>query len=821
MRDELEALAAIFKEFGEFCMRRGRVSEADTRATIIDRILHEVLGWPRPSVQREVSQTPGYLDYKLSTTRPVLVIEAKAAGESFEVPHRKAKVSTRLKINGVLRSNTKLIGALIQAQRYCVDSGIRYGVVTNGYSFVIFRAMIDGSSWRDGEAVVFDSPSILEADFGTFWNLIGYESVRSGRLDDAFRAAAAPARNYHRPLSYIVNADSTYSRNPINTALRPYVEKYFGDIAAQDDLELLDHCYIHSKPLQIIDQDLKMIIDDRIPRFVSNAVELLTDEEDQGGVLSRDLRAAANPTRQAGMVALLMGGIGSGKTTFLKRFFSIVTRDLLQPRGPAALAYLDFLGAPDVPALEAFLWSKLRDALLARDSSLLTRRTLEELCTSELTLIREAFGETEEAARRVGEALFALGNDPARFSERVLRYYILIGWMPIVVFDNVDQLGVETQAWIFTTAERFANHLGCVSILVMREESYCQAQLRRQLTAYTIRPYHLSSPNFREMIRVRIDFATRHAVTERSAGESTGGGVTPRIYQELLDFFEVLRRSVFDKNRNIARLIEAVSFGNMRIALDLFSKFITSGATNTPEILERFRAAGGYSVPFHQFAKSVILGDYRYYKESRSLILNVFDIGEARNSSHFTALRLLRFAAGGFGARKTTEAFFDLQYLVNAMVDVFDNEEDTLRTITKLMELGRQLVELDTRRCDTLEGATSLRITSAGQYYLHFLVKSFAYLDLIWNDTPIASSGLAERLARLMPETEMRTRFERVDLFLSYLHEEEQKELTDLSLPQSGGEFFYGPFMPEIQSQYESEKAFIRSRFRGMGQAID
>src|SRR6266545_6200779 len=109
MRDELEALAAIFREFGEFCQRRGRVSEADTRATIIGRVLHEVLGWPRPSVQREVSQTPGYLDYRLSTTRPVLVIEAKASGDSFEVPHRKAKVSTRLKINGVLRSNAKLL----------------------------------------------------------------------------------------------------------------------------------------------------------------------------------------------------------------------------------------------------------------------------------------------------------------------------------------------------------------------------------------------------------------------------------------------------------------------------------------------------------------------------------------------------------------------------------------------------------------------------------------------------------------------------------------------------------------------------------------
>jgi hypothetical protein len=283
MRDELQSLEAIFHDFGVFCQRRGRVSETDTRATIIDRILHDVLGWPRPSVAREVSITPGYLDYQLTTTRPVLVIEAKAAGESFVIPHRKAKLSSRLKISGVLRANAKVQEALTQAQRYCVDCGIRYGVITNGYSFIFFRAMVDGSSWREGDAIVFDSPSIIESDFSTFWNLLAYDSVRSGKLDDAFRSAAAPARNYDRPLSRIVNADSTYSRNPINTALRPYVEKYFGDIAAQDDLELLEHCYIHSRPLQIIDQDLSMIINDRIPRFAAGGVELVTDEEDQRG----------------------------------------------------------------------------------------------------------------------------------------------------------------------------------------------------------------------------------------------------------------------------------------------------------------------------------------------------------------------------------------------------------------------------------------------------------------------------------------------------------------------------------------------------------
>jgi hypothetical protein len=255
------------------------------------------------------------------------------------------------------------------------------------------------------------------------------------------------------------------------------------------------------------------------------------------------------------------------------------------------------------------------------------------------------------------------------------------------------------------------------------------------------------------------------------------------------------------------------------MALDLFNNFIVSGATNTPEILRIFRASGRYSVPFHQFAKSGILGDYRYYKQSRSLILNLFDVTDARNASHFTGLRLLKLTAGSFGVRKGPEGFIDLQVVMNAMIDDFDNEEDTIATILRLIELGRQLLELDTRRCDSLEGASSIRVTSAGQYYLHFLANAFAYLDLVWHDTPVTSIGMCESLARLMPETNMRSRFDRVEMFLDYLIKEEQDELNDRSL-STDGDLFYGPFMPKIRRQYEHEKHFITARFKEHGQEI-
>ena len=44
---------------------------------------------------------------------------------------------------------------------------------------------------------------------------------------------------------------------------------------------------------------------------------------------------------------------------------------------------------------------------------------------------------------------------------------------------------------------------------------------------------------------------------------------------------------------------------------------------------------------FHEFVKSIMLGDRKYYKEENSPLMNVFDCGTYKNSSHFTSLRVL------------------------------------------------------------------------------------------------------------------------------------------------------------------------------------
>src|SRR5262249_28978189 len=154
--DRLTALRRIRADFHTFCELYGAVTEADTRAQIIDRILVEVCGWPEADLLRERHVQRGYMDYCLIVRgRPYVTVEAKREGIPFVFPVGAA--NKRLKLSGTLCTNADIDTAISQVRGYCDGHGVRYAVATNGYAWILFRAIRDDIPWRDGMARVFPS----------------------------------------------------------------------------------------------------------------------------------------------------------------------------------------------------------------------------------------------------------------------------------------------------------------------------------------------------------------------------------------------------------------------------------------------------------------------------------------------------------------------------------------------------------------------------------------------------------------------------------------------------------------------------------------
>jgi hypothetical protein len=482
--------------------------------------------------------------------------------------------------------------------------------------------------------------------------------------------------------------------------------------------------------------------------------------------------------------------------------------------------------------LEDFVLSEILAQLRSRYQSphLETRRNIKRVFADDIealrqTALRNAGEGSEEFERELGPYLENWRQSLQRYVPGLLRVAREKRDLAIVLFvDNVDQLAPAYQAQVFLLAQRLTRVIESITLISMREESYYAASVQKTFTAYSNRKFHIASPRFRVLIGSRIRYALD--VLQRTEDEMRV--ILPSGIQfdrdAIADFLTIVQTSIFERNKNIARFIEAICFGNMRLALQMFTTFLASGATDVDKMLHIFRRDGAYYVAYHEFVKSIMLGDRMYYREEQSPIMNLFDCGSQRNSSHFTALRIL----GVLGARRgeTTiegQGYVPIGQLVTVFEETFDNLEDCLRALNRLVV--RQLIEVNTRSIESIDGASHVRLTSSGWYYQRYLVRSFSYLDLVLQDTPIDDGDVEQALRKAVFEVgnlsdrddqkleRMDVRFSRVERFLTYLSGQEQSERTAFNLDGLSGPLA-GHQMQPIMEEFDSQSKWIRRRLQ-------
>jgi len=254
---------------------------------------------------------------------------------------------------------------------------------------------------------------------------------------------------------------------------------------------------------------------------------------------------------------------------------------------------------------------------------------------------------------------------------------------PVLFIDNVDQLAPAYQSQIFLLSQRVCRLLNSITLVSLREESYYSASVQKSFTAFTTHKFHVASPKFREMIASRISYA----IDLLSKSPPDGAEDEPeQLHQSIAYFLQIVQYSIFDRNKKIARFIEAICHGNMRFALQLFTSFLTSGVTDVDKMLRIHHRQGNYYVAFHEFVKSIMLGDRRYYNEDQSPIINLFNVGAQRNSSHFTGCRLIQvLLAHRSESSPEGRGYVSLHHLLTDFESRFDNRDDVLFTLTRLL----------------------------------------------------------------------------------------------------------------------------------------
>ena len=825
----LRRLQEIMNEFSVFLAEKGKASEADTRVKMIDRCLKEVCGWPEGELSREDHVESGYTDYQLRIRgQPYVVAEAKREGLSFVLPYGPS--SRSLSLDGALMTDERVKEAVQQVRQYCDDLGVKFAIATNGYTWIVFRAIRDDMPWRRGRARVFPSIGYIRDHFVEFWNLLSYDAICAGSLDSEFGRLTASSRNLYRVIDKLFNADLPLRRNRLNSQLQPLTKYIFEDIAGQDDPDLLRSCYVHTGSLFIVVEDLNIVITDTIPKdaaFVGT--KPLKQGIDDVGDFGEEVKVAVKGRK--GELYLLLGGIGSGKTTFLRRYQTLITKKFLDAN--AFTFHLDFLKAPpQTGEMETFVWSTILEIIRDQYASadLEHRKYIksifkDKLKNLEVTALRGVKPHTENYEQAIGPYLLSWQQNLSDYVPNLLRLGSVVNKKATVLFiDNVDQLDPQYQAQIFLLAQRVTRMAATITIIALREESYYAPSIQNTFTAYTSHKFHIASPHFRPMIQNRIEYAIRalEGHQEKVAPAVRRGDDFDR--KDICEFLRIVQYSVLAWSRRIARFIECICFGNMRAALQMFTTFLTSGATDVDKMLLIYRQSGSYNVPFHEFLKSVMLQDRAYYKEDQSPILNVFNCTSDRNSSHFTALRVLALLLNHRGESDPQgRGYVELGRVVGFFAETFDNVRDLSATLDRL--INKQLIEVNTRATHTVSGASHVRVTAAGWYYLRYLARTFAYLDLVLQDTPLNDEKLEKALCQSVYDVNnladkeqekydrIQVRFDRTLWFLDYLAKEEQGEFDIFNLQRAPAPLC-DPFMPIIIKTFRTDREYIERRLR-------
>jgi hypothetical protein len=795
-----------------------QLSESDTRSKLIDPLFKDVLGWHEAEIRREKPVSKGYVDYVFGSDYAYLLVEAKRSKPRFELsaPNK----PRRLKLAGPhLLENRKIRPHIEQAQGYANDLGVQFCIVTNGPQSIVFRPYLPGRPWRQGTAVVFHDYRDIEQNFAEFYELLCRDCVVRGSLVEAFEHLERTTSQLYTVIDYLPDPDRELVRNrvwqQIARIMGPLLTDRSEDQPAQ--LEVIQNCYVTTPLADQTDKSLDSLLRDQPKPYLIDAKFVDLRPGAQGRTaFSHRLKSDVQSSRPG--TYILTGGVGSGKTTFLKRFAHIVDRGFVEEY--TVWLHVDFLPIGNIDPnkmeheLRNYVYREIRRQIddtfhseLAATGDHIRALFDDELKQAALTRLFGLQPGSTEWNHAVNDIVDERFRNDEQFDTAALRALRKRGRRIAVVLDNTDQLGESFQEHVFLLAQKLSADLSALCVVVLREEKFFAAYRRGIFDAFGDRRFHIGSPDLKKVLRKRLEYG-RTKFARLSAPDDDEGAQSQEDYGRVDALLRGAINSTTHGNANIVRMLASVSNGDMRHALDMFREFLSSGNTNVEKIIDIVSREGGYTIPFHEFAKSALLGSRRFYRSSVSHIVNLFKQSDALGASHLTACRILaRLSAAEGAASAHGEGFVSVPDLLREYRTSFGFADDLVQWVGEL--LRRNLIESEPPRAPDLRQADAVRITASGAYYWKYLVRSFAYIDLVFVDTPMADHAVVRRLEAMAETSDMIVRFTRVRAFLEYLERKENEELA-ISAARVGP--FQEPLVKGIRRQIEAEIKVIAKK---------
>ncbi len=424
-------------------------TEQDARVQIINRFLTEVLGWNFSNIKTEKYSDAGYADYLISSAgRSRLVLEAKRIGPILLNTANQQMATYKLSGPAL----TSAMSGIKQAASYCLDHGAPYAALTTGVTWIVFLPFPSaGVPYSQGTAYVFPTLDSILKNFGLYYDLLARESVIERNYDVHFARASGLTVEAFEPM--LAANKNEYVRllqaTQLAADLEPVFREFFGNLSGDNDPEMLIECFVETRESRYADASLEKIV-----RSISSSISSL--EPNAGNQLAQEIKLAVESGR--GETVVIVGNDGSGKSTFMERFFKSVLDTSVREK--CAVVKIDVSKWPgDLSSLSAWLTTELRSGLERllfkdgmpsydelqglywREYQSWMRGKYKPLYDSDKTAFKIRFGEFLNEQ---------INGNPHTYVLRILDDVVRNRKMlPCLIFDNGDVFGFSFQEAVF------------------------------------------------------------------------------------------------------------------------------------------------------------------------------------------------------------------------------------------------------------------------------------------------------------------------------------------------------------------------------------
>jgi hypothetical protein len=518
-------------------------------------------------------------------------------------------------------------------------------------------------------------------------------------------------------------------------------------------------------------------------------------------------------------VLLLIGSVGSGKSTFVDHLYEVaLPRELIDS---TVWCRINMNSAPISPD-EIYTWLRreiidgCRRSLSNEDFDDLD--VMRRLYSVEINRFKKGVGKLYESQTHVYNIKLAehieniqkdqqiVANAHVRFvcGERTKLF--------IIVLDNCDKKTRDEQLLMFEAAQWLQKEYRCLVILPLRDETYDNHRDQPPLdTALKDLVFRIEPPLFQQVLIKRVQFALKSLAGKgnEKLHFSLPNGITveyPRSDQAY--YLTSIVKSLFEHDRFVRRMIVGLSGRNIRRALEIFLEFCNSGYIGEDQIFKIRQSEGNYVLPLHQVATVLLRMNRRFYDSDHSYIKNMFAVRKddplPGYFCRYMILRWLRnnFEASGVGGLK---GYFPKREIKLALVpyglspSVLDREFNYL--------LAAQCIIAEHLRLDSIENDDLVRLGPAGFVHLE-LVGNINYLAAVSEDTFFSDRMQAERVAQRMKNADSHLRvksaIENAEEMVFYL-ESVRKAL----MPQNGS-YMQNDLLEALVELTDAREALIR-----------